>query len=180
MSEYMLGVLDEKTWQIVCDFIRPSGERPDDGIGALPLGSLAAGVGAGAVCGAVASVPGLGLLSAAAAAVADVVGKGKGKKKKGLVSLSWEANLSEDSIYFWRIRVHRSLDMAEGEKLVVSVTDGRGQRIEKGVLELLDSRLEIAHGLSECSLADLYEHKRNVDVYLVHSDGERVKGHFVL
>lgn len=180
MAEDM--AFDLKTWQIVRDFFRP-GVRKRPAAGALSaigqafsgLACLATGFLAGGV------PPSAGFAAMAAGGggpfgLPDGVDDGD---ERGRQVFSWHADVSPDSRDFWRASAHVALDLAEGEneKIVISVRDGRQRRIEKGVLELLGSRLPVENGLAEYSLKEFWNALTNTErVCLLFPDGRRVNG----
>lgn len=179
MNENRSKVLDARAWGIVCDFFRSRKRAASDGGVFVAIGSAIAGVptlsfgmAAGAVSGAAA---GLGALAAGALGDSS---DSAGEQREVHTFLSWYADVSSDSRYFWRVRVHVTVDAAHNvdEKVVVSVKDAQEKRIEKGVLELLGAKLNVENGLAEYSLTKFQASLENSDVYLVFPDGRRVRG----
>lgn len=179
MSEH--GILDARTWKIVCDFFRVGKRKASDGGGiASVIGSVFGGfpaLAAGAVGGAVPGIlAGVDPIVAGAFGISDDSSDGKGTDVRSV--LSWYAKVPHDSIYYWRLRVHVAVDTANAlnERVVISVKDGQHSRIDKAVLMFLGSELDVKNGLAEYSLKKFQESLSNSTVYLVFSDGRRVEG----
>lgn len=180
MSENRIGILDTQTWKIVCDFFRSRKRTASDGDAFTTIGSaisgiptLSFGIATEAVSG---SVAGLGALAAGTRGdSSDSAGE---ERREVRTFLSWYADVSPDSRYFLRVRVHVTVDTAYNvdEKVVISIKDAQERRIEKAVLELLGAKLDIENGLAEYSLTKFQDSLENTDVYLVFPDGRRVRG----
>lgn len=182
MAEDM--AFDVRTWQIVREFFRP-GIRKKPAAGALSAIERAF---SGLACLATGSLAGGVMASAGFAAMATGGGEGgsfglpdgvDGGDEEGRQVFSWHADVPPDSRDFWRASAHVAFDSAEGEneKMVISVRDGRQRRIEKGVLELLGSRLPVENGLAEYSFREFWNALTNTEgVRLLFPDGRRVNG----